>query len=181
VQHLTTSENIKSTAARFVSNKLDDSRIEPYIDESEQMNIKSQIGDALFIDLIEYVNADDKSLFPDYSTLLNGGTFEVVSCNNQTHKRLFKGLIEALNYYVWSRIVKNNNYTVTRFGTSNKTDQYSNNADLKERLALEKDALSIADKYLSECIEYLGAYKHNFPLFRKGEIRNRLNISIIGD
>ncbi len=179
-KHLTTSENIKATAARFVSNKIDDSRIDPYIDESEQMNIKSQIGNALFIDILEYINADDKTPFPDYSVLLDGGIYEADVCG-ENEKRQFKGLIASLNYYVWARLVKNNNYTSTRFGTVNKTDPYSVNAELKEKLALEKDALSIADRYLSECIDYLKANRSKFPLFKKGKQKNRLNISIIGD
>lgn len=181
MKHLTTSENIKSTAARFVSSKLDNSRIDPYIDESEQMNIKSQIGDALFINILEYVNADDKSSFPDYSLLLNGGIYQVNTCNNDLENRSFKGLIESLNYYVWARFVKNNNYTPTRFGLVNKTDQHSQNAELKERLVVEKDALSIADKYLSECIDYLKANRDKFPLFKRGKQKNRLGIKIIGD
>lgn len=145
------------------------------------MNIKPQIGDALFLDILDYINADDKSTFPDYSCLLNGGVYEIKDCRGNTEKRSFKGLIESLNYYVWSRIVKNNNYTVTRFGTVNKSDPYSANAELKERLAVEKDALGIADKYMSECIDYLKANRSNFPLFKRGKKRNRLNISIIGD
>lgn len=178
MKHLTTIENIKNSN-RFVSNKIDDVRIEPYIDESQQMDIKPVIGDALFIDLINYVNAEDKTGFPDYSVLLGGGEYMSDICGNRG-KRMFKGLVESLNYYVWARIVKNNNFTVTRFGIVNKTDQYSANAELKERLVLEKDALAIADRYLRECIDYLNANRDKFPLFNRARIKNRLNISIIG-
>lgn len=181
MKHLTTIDNLKSSSSRFISNKLDDGRIEPYIDESEQINIKPQIGDSLFLDILDYINADDKSTFPDYSILLNGGIYEMKDCRGNEARRSFKGLTESLNYYVWSRIVKNNNYTVTRLGTVNKSDPYSANAELKERLAVEKDALNIADMYLSECIEYLKANRSKYPLFKRGKKRNRLNISIIGD
>lgn len=74
-KHLTTVENIKNDT-RFVSSYIEDKRIEPLIKESEQINIKNQIGDTLFLDLLDYVEADDKSSFPDYSILLNGGTYE---------------------------------------------------------------------------------------------------------
>lgn len=181
MKHLTTIDNLKSSSSRFISNKLDDGRIEPYIDESEQIDIKSQIGDSLFLDIIDYINAEDKSPFPDYSLLLNGGVYEMKDCRGNTEKRSFKGLIESLNYYVWSRIVKNNNYSVTRFGTVTKSDPYSANTELKERLAVEKDALSIADRYMSECINYLVANRLKYPLFKKGKQRNRLNITIIGN
>lgn len=174
-KHLTTIENIR-TNTRFVSKYLDDSRIDPYIEESEQINIKHQIGESLFIDLLDYVKSDDKDSFPDYSKLLDGSTY-TDSCGL---KRSFLGLVECLNYYVWARIVKNNNYTVTRFGTVNKTDNYSQNAELKERLVLEKDALSIADKYLSECIDFLNANKTAYPLYKRGKQVSRYNIKIVG-
>lgn len=176
MKHLTTSEKIKA-GSRFVSRSLDDSRIEPYIGESEQMNIKHQIGEPLFVDIMDYVNAEDKTAFADYSLLIDGGAYEDAKGN----KRSFAGLVQTLNYYVWARIVKNNNYTVTRFGTVNKADSHSENAQLSERLVLEKDTLSIADTYLSECIGYLKANKDKFPLFEKGVQRNRLNINIIGE
>lgn len=178
MKHLTTIENIKGNV-RFVSKTLDDKRIEPYITESEQLNIKSQIGDALFIDLLEYVAATDKTSFPDYSTLLNGGIYESTVCRTK-EKRSFEGLIQCLNYYVWARIVKNNNYTLTRFGMVNKEEQHSSNAEFKERTIIERDALSVADKYLADCLLYLSAKKEEFPLFRKGIMKNRLAIKIIG-
>lgn len=185
MNHLTSSDNIKLTAARFVSSKLDDNRIDPYIDECEQINIKSQIGESLFIDLVDYVNAEDKSGYPvEYDTLLNGGTYEAEICGSN-YKRQLNGLVKSLNYYVWSKIVKNNNYTVTRYATVTKVDDYSKNAELKERLVLEKDALTVADKYLMECIDYLKAKSDKFPLFNisgsKPKFNNRLNIKIIGD
>ena len=81
--------------------------------------------------------------------------------------------------------MKNNNYTVTRYATVTKVDDYSKNAELKERLVLEKDALTVADKYLMECIDYLKAKSDKFPLFNisgsKPKFNNRLNIKIIGD
>lgn len=178
VKHLTTTDKIK-TSVRFVSDKLDARRVDPYIGESEQMDIKNQIGEALFVDLLDYASASDKSAFPDYSMLLDGGIYEVTDRRGCKEKRMFSGLIEALNYYVWARLVKNNNYTVTRAGTVNKTDPYSANAELKERLIVEKDALSIADKYLGECIAYLSANRDKFPLFNTGRQSNRFNFKIV--
>lgn len=178
--HLTTIDNIKKST-RFVGQYIDDKRIEPYIGESEQMDIKRQIGDSLFLDLLRYVEATDKTLFPDYSTLLNGGVYTCRSSCGITEEKSFKGLIEALNYYVWARLVKNNNYTLTRFGFVNKTEDHSANADLKERLVVEKDTLSIADQYLLDCINYLRSNKEKFPLFRSSERKNRYRIKVIGD
>lgn len=166
---------------RFVSNVLDTKRIDPYIVESQEFDIKDQIGDALFIDLLAYVNEENKDNFPsEYQTLLNGGIYEVDECKGK-YQKSFKGLKETLLYYTWARVVKHNNYTLTRFGFTNKQDDYSKNAELKERLVEEKDALSIADKYLSDCLSYLGSNKDKFPKYNKGHQGNRLNIVIVGD
>lgn len=189
MKHLTTIENIKSDT-RFVSNVLDPKKIDIYIDESEQLNIIPAIGTNLFIDISEFINGVnpvDRTFskefggsYPDYDKLLNGGIYTIYEYGVK-RRYIFKGLTETLNYYVWARIVKNNNYTVSRFGLVNKTDQYSQNAELKERLVVEKDALSIADRYLSDVLKYLILNNNIYPLFDRGIKKNRLNISIIGD
>ena len=185
MKHLTTPDNIRNDV-RPVSKHLDDSRINIYIKEAEQLNVKSRIGDALYIDLIKYVNANDEELlgFPtEYKKLLHGGNyFANGKCEGEEGDKNFVGLIETLNYYVYARIVKNNNETVTRLGFNEKNDDYSSSAELKKQLAAEKDALSVADGYMSDCIDYLRANSKNIPKFKKaGKAKNRLRISIIGD
>ncbi|MDR2087117.1 MAG: hypothetical protein LBP72_08070 [Dysgonamonadaceae bacterium] len=179
--HLTTPDNIKQNT-RPVSSNLDNNRIEIYIEEAEQINIKPRIGDALFIDLLEYVLSEDKTAFPaEYETLLNGGEYLTTLCG-ETRKKTFKGLLSALNYYVYARLVKHNDSNVTRFGFVQKDDEYSSRHDLKIKLAEEKDALTVADIYIADCIQYLKANAKNIPLFTvPGKVKNRLNITMIGD
>ncbi|MCL1933981.1 MAG: hypothetical protein FWF53_09260 [Candidatus Azobacteroides sp.] len=178
--HLTTPDNIKKNT-RPVSAHLDDGRIEIYIDEAEQLNIKPVIGDELFIDLLEYVDASDKSQFPvAYETLLDGGIYEQTRCGT-TGKKTFKGLRSALEYYVYAKLVKNNDDNVTRFGFVNKDEDYSSRPSLNIKLAAEKDALSVADGYRSDCIDYLKENSKNIPKFKIGKAKNRLRIKIIGN
>ena len=172
--HLTTIEEIK-TAIRPMSKNIDDSRIHIYIDEAENIDIKSQIGDALLIDLRKW-KENSASVTADYSILMNGGEYEVSG-----EKKYLKGLITTLQYYVHAKLIKNNNYSLTRFGFVNKEDQYSQQSDLKERLVSEKDTLSIADSYMRECLIYLRFNRDLFPLFKKGIQKNRLRISTIGE
>lgn len=179
ITHLTTASQIKSNI-RFLSDKIDDAKIDIYIDEAEQLNIKNQIGKALFTDVVSYVNADDKTVYPDYSCLLNGGVYRLKACNGKYRNLIFKGLRTSLQYYVYARMVKNLNYTATRKGIVNKGSEYSSAVELKERLVLEKDALCVADNYLSDCLTYLHAHKDQFPLFVGGTQQNRLNFKIIG-
>lgn len=181
MNHLTTPDNIKKNV-RPVSAHLDAGRIEIYIDEAEQLNIKPRIGDALYIDLLRWTTAEDKTGFPvEYETLINGGEYQTTRCGLPETKT-FKGLLAALGYYVYARLVKHNDSNVTRFGFTQKEDEYSTHHDLKIKLAEEKDALTIGDAYTTECIQYLKANAKNIPLFKnQGKAKNRLRISIIGD
>lgn len=183
---LITIEDVK-THIRPMSKHLDDSRIAVYIDEAERLDLKPQIGESLFIDLKEFHNevspfdrTFDKTFgadYPDYNLLLSGGIYKR---SGNVYKE-FAGLRTVLEYYVYARLVKNNNYTLTRFGFVNKDDQYSQQTDLKERLVSEKDARSVADTYLSDCIEYLRLNKDTFPAFGVEKQKNKLRISIIGE
>ncbi|WP_163320151.1 hypothetical protein [Dysgonomonas sp. 520] len=176
MKHLTTIEKIKQNT-RFVSKHIDDNKINLCIEEAERLDVKPQIGDDLFLSLMEWVENPDQDNQPDYTLLMQGGVYQ----RKDGQKREFKGLQSALNYYVYARLVKMNNFSLTRFGFVEKQDQYSQQAELKERLAAEKDARSIADTYMVECLEYLRVNNEKFTAFRGGKQKNRLRISSIGD
>lgn len=176
MKHLTTIEKIKQDS-RFLSKHIDDIRINFCIEEAERLDIKPQIGDSLFLSLVKWAENADAIDNERYSELMQGGEYE----GKKGKKREFKGLQAALNYYVYARLVKYNNFSLTRFGFVEKQDQYSQKADLKERLVMEKDTRSVADTYMAECLEYLEVNKESFPEFSKGTQKNRLRISIIGD
>ena len=176
VRHLITIEKIKQNS-RFISKHIDDKRIEVCIEESERLDIKPQLGDTLFLSITEWIEDSENEDFPNYSVLMNGGIYE----NRLGQKIEFAGLEATLCYYAYARLVKTNNFSLTRFGFVEKTDQYSQQADLKERLATEKDARSIADAYMFECFKYLEENKSKFPAYRRGKQKNRLRISTIGD
>lgn len=159
-----------SQLSRDMSKHVDADRMSAYIRESQEIDIKSALGDALYIDLT--TNTEN------YSDLLNGTQYEV--CGK---KKVFAGLKTALAYYVYARIVKNGDGYVTRFGYVNKDSDYSNRPDMREKVMAYNDAFSIADKYLKECVEYLNDNRDKFPLYNKGgKIKaNRTKFRIIGD
>lgn len=169
-QYLITTEEV-SKFSRDMSIHLDDSKIEAYIRESENIDIKDALGDALFLDVKEQ---------PDkYETLLNGGEYDS-ECGI---KRTFIGLKAALAYYTYSRIVKNGDGNVSRFGFVNKESEYSSRSDIKEKVMAYNDTFSVADRYLKECVRYLNDCKSNFPLYKGGgKLKaNRTVFRIIGE
>ncbi|MDH6354490.1 hypothetical protein M2132_000818 [Dysgonomonas sp. PH5-45] len=176
MKQLTTIEQIKQNT-RFVSKHVDDGRIGLCIDEAERLDVKPQLGDALYVQLKEWAGDNPPAGLPDFAQLMDGGQYE--DCRGNL--REFAGLRMALNYYVYARLVRQTSFSVTRFGFVEKQDQYSTQAELQERLAAEKDARTVADTYMGECLAYLQARKDHFAAFGGGKQKNRLRISIIGD
>lgn len=157
--------------SRPISGHIDDKKINTYIRESEDIDLKSSLGDELLMDI---------RLNPEkYNDLLNGGEYK----DKCGYKHTFSGLKTALAYYTYARIVKNNDINVTRFGVTFKEDDYSNKVNVKERVLAYNDAFSIADKYLHECVLFLSVNKEKYPLYRGiGKVKsNRIKYRTIGE
>lgn len=169
-QYLITTLDV-SSLSRGMSVHVDEDKIETYIRESESIDIKSALGDALFIDVKEYPEK--------YELLLDGGTYE----DKCGEKKIFMGIKTALAYYTYARIVKNGDFNVTRYGLMQKEDEYSSRPDIKEKVMAYNDAFSIADRYLKECVWFLEEKKDDYPLYKgNGKIKaNRTVFRILGD
>ena len=166
---ITTSE--VSTLSRGMSVHVDEDKIETYIRESESIDIKSALGDALYLDVKEHPEK--------YELLLDGGTYE----DKRGEKKMLMGIKTALAYYTYARIVKNGDGNVTRYGFVHKEDEYSSLTDIKEKVMAYDDAFSIADRYLKECVMFLEDKKNDYPLYKgNGKIKaNRTVYRVLGD
>lgn len=169
-QYLITTHDV-SSLSRGMSVHVDEDKIETYIRESESIDIKSALGDALYLDVKE--NPDK------YKLLLDGGTYE----DKCGEKKIFMGIKTALAYYTYARIVKNGDFNVTRYGLMQKEDEYSSRPDIKEKVMAYNDAFSIADRYLKECVRFLEEKNDDYPLYKgNGKIKaNRTVFRILGD
>jgi hypothetical protein len=150
---------------------IDEDKIETYIRESESIDIKSALGDELYLDVKEHSEK--------YELLLYGGTYE----DNRGEKKMFMGIKTALAYYTYARIVKNGDGNVTRYGFVQKEDEYSSRPDIKEKVMAYNDAFSIADRYLKECVLFLNEKNDEYPLYKGlGMMKvNRIKSKLIGD
>lgn len=169
-KYLITIEEVMSLA-RDMSQHVDKPKVEVYLRESEYIDIKSALGDALFLDVKEHPEK--------YSTLLDGGVYET-ECGV---KKVFAGLKTALAYYTFARVVKNGDGSVSRFGLVKKESEYSSHADLKEKMIAYNDAFDVANRYLKECVVYLRDNKKQFPLYEgKGGLKaNQTVFRILGE
>lgn len=169
-EYLITTKEV-SYLSRDMSSHIDEDKINIYIRESEDIDIKSALGAALFMDLKEHPEK--------YETLLNGGLY-TDRCG-ETHS--FSGLKRTLAYYTYARLVKNADGNLTRYGFVEKDSEYSNNVEFKKQLMAYNDAFSIANTYLKECVMFLTENKKDYPLYKgNGGIKaKRITYRIIGD
>lgn len=154
---ITTDEAGKLT--RGMSVYVASDKIESYIREAENMDVRPALGDELFLDIKAEPNK--------YQLLLSGGEYDA-KCGG---KRMLVGLKSALAYYSYARLVKNGDGNVTRFGYVNKDDEYSSRPEFREKLQAYNDAFDVASRYMKECMDYLNENRDKFPLFRKGKIK----------
>ncbi len=128
----------------------DDREAERFIAEAEQIDIAPQIGTDVYLRIKESPR--------DFEDLLTGGVWRD-ECG-RTH--IFGGLRVALAYYAYARIVKNGGHVASRFGYTEKRDEYSSHVELKQRTAEANDAYAVAVEHLRGCVKYINANPKRF-------------------
>lgn len=148
----------------------EESVVKRIIEESELLDIKSQLGDALFLRL---------TTDADCMRLLEGGEYT----NENGSVRVFAGLKRTVAYYVWARLVKSSVNHLTRFGYVVKNDDHSHQSEYKERQTAYNDAFAVADGYMKECFAYMQANPSVFADYTpKGKVTaNRVKYRVIGE
>lgn len=130
---------------RKMSVHLDRDRIDSFIREAEDMDLKPVLGDGLMIALKRDAGA--------FGALLNGGAY----VDADGHKRVFAGLKSALAYFTYARFVRNGDGHVTRSGFTVKENEHSVRASEMERERTWNDVRSIGERYLRECMDFVAA------------------------
>lgn len=141
--HLITPDEI-GKYGRPISSKTDEDKLNAYIVEAEQMNVKPVIGDELFLSILEK-GEDDELL----KILLSGGTYE-----HEGQLFSFAGLKAAMSYYVFAKYIMVGDFNATRFGVVMKDDNYSTRISSAERSNAYSDTLEVANCYLQDCVAF---------------------------
>lgn len=167
---------------------LDINKVEGAIMEVMEMDVKSALGDALYIDLLEsapegtFDTTFDGTFtgeYEKYETLMQGGKY-TTKCGNV---KLFKGLKSAIAYYAYARLIELGVFELTRAGAVVKTGENSQRASSSQIAITTNRIYSTAGHYLRDCQAYLAHNREQFPLFTKGVgLRaNRTRTIILGD
>lgn len=121
-------------------------RVAPAVLESQQADIKPQVGDTLFVRLLspEYAGAEP------YKTFLEGGVY-TPCCGGQA---VFDGLKTALAYYAYARLITSNvNYLGTT-GLRTAVDNTAVKAEYDERERVRLDVRRMAESYMADALRY---------------------------
>lgn len=143
MDHLITPAEL-SQYGRPISSKTDEDKLNAYIIEAEQMNIKPVLGDSLFLSILGKGEEDE-----EIRTLLNGGTYQ-----SKDSIYSFAGLKSAMSYYVYAKYLMVGDFNATRFGVMMKEDSYSSHISSAERSNAYSDTLEVANCYLQDCVTY---------------------------
>lgn len=136
----------------------DDKEAELYIREAEKCDLLPALGAALYVAI--------KDAPKDHDTLLNGGIWD--DCNGAQY---CAGVRTALAYFAYARITRNGGHVASRFGFSEKRDEYANHVELKQRTAEANEAYAIAVEHLQGCLQYI-AKSGNYRDCNVGGVRN---------
>lgn len=133
-------------------------KLDAFILEAQQFDLKKLLGDELYLDFIK--DASTMPAFQKYSDLWSGSEFVY-----HTHTIRHEGLKPALIYLSYARYVLNSNVESTAFGTVNKITPESQHVDEKTISRLYNQAYAGAMDYWTDTKKYLDV--STFPLWHK--------------
>jgi len=136
------------------------SKVKYQILEAQEFNLRPILGESLYLDLIskfesQFDNAEN------YKKLFEGGEY---AYNNKTYT--FGGVRAVLVYYAYSRIIQDIDINVGAHGLTRKVDEFSEPATEKEISRKIGQAISGAQIYQSQMIDYLNRNQSDFDLWK---------------
>jgi len=137
-------------------------RVDNFIQEAEDLWVRPAFGPEMYYTIEQSVLTDNTQhpitdnlgnliLYQhlgDYSLLLLGGYYD-------TNKKHCVGLVQAVAYLAYSRLILQNNINVTSFGTVQKTSAMSEPVDLASIARVSRETEKIGLSYLKQCSDYL--------------------------
>ena len=141
----------------ITANINDTKRLDPYIAESQNFDLRPLLNDELYFDFINNL-VEDK-----YKDLLSGTTY---TPDGYTTEIEFYGLKPVLVYFSYSRFLLNDNYKSTNAGfVVKKQFEYSSSLEEKTLARLASQSRASAMSYWKEAVLYLDSNYALYPLW----------------
>lgn len=133
-------------------------KLDPFIVEAQNVDLKGLIGNAFLYALIQdYIASPSLST---YSDLFNGSTWV---CGTKTLSH--NGLKSVLCLFAYARYVVDSNTESTAYGTVEKKNEFSDRSDGKRLTALSESAYSSALSYWNDVKDFLNDNSADYPLW----------------
>lgn len=163
--------------ARPTSTHLDEEEVSAYIRESEDAHIIPSVGYANFKAAADgEESVFDKTFDTSFrsSLMLEGGEWT----DDKGELRYCSGLRKSLAYYTYAKLLRSDGAIITRSGTIRHRDEEADH-ESDDKLRRYNDTMNMAERYLSEVLEYLSEHKKDK---RARPIKtSRARIRAIGD
>lgn len=148
---------------RPIAEGMDDMRIEPFITESQQTDLKPVLNDALHYDFLSKFDQVNDAMYAKYQKLLNGGTYTM---RNATIS--YEGIKPMLVYFVLAKFIMANPINITRFGLRIDLGDTSRGGGSLDSRIIDREVNSLkstAASYQGEVIKFLRNNTKDYPLY----------------
>jgi len=153
-----------------------------FVSETQLLDIKRQISDALFVELWDQIASEPSTLTAANQKLLQGGNYTYLDT-----VFTFQGLKAAIIYYAFARFTNRTSYNFTAAGIVVKESDLSIPVTDKIVQRMETEARLTADAIMCEVITFLNRNKATYPLWANSALGCGANCSdnrpffVIGD
>jgi len=144
---------------RDISKNIDDSRINSFIRESQVRELRSFLGDELYLKLILDYDDTPKTFTEQRFTDL---FFGVDYTYNSTTIR-FNGLAGMLVMYSYGRMLNHQQMSLTRYGVKDMTTEFSEDTLALKIRSEMVDSSAMAKVYQSDATKYLQTEITQYP------------------
>ena len=156
-----------------LSDNLPAVKINPMIDRAQELDLKPQLGAALYKAFVDGIAASPQTAI--YLTLLNGEAY--VYCNDETID--FPGVKPAIAWYAYARYLSGANHYSTVNGIQVPSNDHSEMLSEKGITRQISEAREAASHYIDEMHQYLCEKSATYTLYNgDGGKRRRSKINI---
>jgi hypothetical protein len=120
-----------------IARNLSEEKLAPRILEAQNFDLKPQLGEALYQDMLKVIPLPD-----NYKKLMGGDGF-------------YQGLIPAMVYFTAARLVRRIDLHITPNAIMQKRNEFSDHVDYRDRNATATEFENIALAYLNEAVQYI--------------------------
>jgi hypothetical protein len=156
---------------RPLSKNIPVERIESYIEEAQEIDLRAVLGDSLYYDfMLKFDNTGD-AMYTKYQELLKG---KVYIANGVTKE--YPGIIPMLAHYTLARFYENNAINVTRFGLTAKVTEESTPISDAALAKAVSSIRSVGIAYQNRVEDFLNTVARvDYTLYNSAGVDSQLN------